>query len=245
MLFCNIDFNIKDKQELFLRTDNQVKCIITANAQLIWLANTIERYLAFMNENFVCFDGVHPLKQARKKNPVFNEFTKLSGSDIVYDFCAYANKNNLRVFFLGGKEDANKAAVENIRIKYGVEICGYSPEFQPYPFSQKFVNDCYQRLIAFKPDILFVGFGAPKQEFFIQDSKAFFNEIGIKYVIGCGGTFDFVSGNIRRAPSYISSMGLESIYRLIQEPNLMRLKRFFQSFRFYKYINSEPDFVLK
>lgn len=242
MEFCNINFNIRNKSDLFQKENESIKCIVTANAQLINFANTIERYLSFMNQNYVTFDGAIPLKWAKKKNKGFKDFEKLSGSDIVYDFCSYAKENQLRVFFLGGKKESNHGAVSVIRELYGIEIDGYSPEFENYPFSEKFVNDCYSHLNEFKPDILFVGFGSPKQEFFIQDSKEVFNTIGVKYVVGSGGTFEFVSGTIKRAPLLIQKMGLEGIYRFIKEPNLARVKRILESFKFFKYINHKPRF---
>lgn len=245
MIFCNINFNIRNKSDLFERESGSTKCIITANAQLIYFANTIERFLSFMNNNYVTFDGTVPLREARRKNKEFYEYDKLSGSDIVYDFCQYSKENNLKVFFLGGKEESNKEAVNIIKHKYGIQIEGFSPHFENYPFSDQFQEECASHLSVFKPDILFIGFGSPKQEFFIEDKVEFFNSIGIKYVIGSGGTFEFVSGKIHRAPKFIQKMGLEGLYRFLKEPNLMRIKRIFQSFKFYKYINNDPDFIVE
>jgi len=145
------------------------------------------------------------------------------------------------MFFLGGYEDSNKAAVEIIREKYGIEIDGYSPPYEKYPFSNTFIENCMSRISSFTPDIIFVGFGAPKQEWFIEEQFEKLNAIGVKYIIGSGGTFEFVSGKIKRAPAWISRIGFESVYRLLQELNIARLKRIFYSFRFFKYINHKPD----
>ena len=101
MIFCNINFNIRNKSDLFERESGSTKCIITANAQLIYFANTIERYLSFMNNNYVTFDGTVPLREARRKKKEFYEYEKLSGSDIVYDFCQYAKENNLKANIYG------------------------------------------------------------------------------------------------------------------------------------------------
>lgn len=242
MKFCNIDFNIPDRETLFLRNENETKCIVTANAQLIHFGNTIERYFNFMNSNDVCFDGTIPLKVARMKNKNFKKFEKLSGSEIIYDFCNYAKDNDLRMFLLGGKEISNTESVKILRENYNINIDGYSPKYEEYPFSEEFIKDCFDKLEIFRPDILFIGFGSPKQEFFIQDSKQFFNKIGIKYVVGCGGTFEFVSGKIKRAPVLIQKIGLESIYRLIMEPSRMRIKRILQSFKFLRFVKNAPNF---
>ena len=242
MKFCNIEFNILNKEQLFQRKKEEIKCIATVNAQFIVLANTNERYMNYINSNYATFDGEVPLKIAKKKNSEFKMAEKLPGSEIVYDFCEYAKANQLRVFFLGGKKSSNEEAVRKIREKYGIEIKGFSPDFENYPFSDKFISTCQKELIDFKPDILFVGFGAPKQEWFIEDNKKFFNEIGVKYAIGSGGTFEFVSGQIKRAPKWVQNAGLEGGYRFLSEISMNRLKRILFSFRFFKYVNGKPSF---
>lgn len=240
MEFCNINFNIHNKEQLFERTENETKCIATVNAQFIVLANTNKRYMDYINNNYSTFDGEVPLKAARRKNPSFNMSEKLPGSEIVYDFANYAKENNLKMFFLGGKQDSNSEAVLKIRNDYGIQIDGFSPEFENYPFSTKFTEQCITKISEYKPDIIFVGFGAPKQEYFIEDNIEIFKKLGVKFLIGSGGTFEFVSGKISRAPKWIQKCGLEGFYRLFQEFNLMRIKRILYSLKFYKYINNKP-----
>ena len=241
MKFCNIEFNILHKDDLFVRSENETKCIATVNAQFIVLANTDKRYMDYINSHYSTFDGEIPLKEAKKRYSEFKDAEKLPGSEIVYDFCQYAKENSLRMFFLGGYEDSNKAAVEIVKERYGIEIEGYSPPYEKYPFSDGFIENCMSRITEFKPDIIFVGFGAPKQERLIEEQLGKLNSIGLKYIIGSGGTFEFVSGKIKRAPAWISKIGLESVYRLLQELNIARIKRIFYSFRFFKYIKHKPE----
>ena len=236
MKFCNIDINITNKQELLRKTNQGVKCIVTVNAQIIVYANEDQRLLKFINKNYATLDGEVPLKVAKILYPDFRKVVKLSGSDIVYDFCYYAKKTNLKIFFRGGKEDSVKNAVKNIRKKYGIQVEGFSPEYEDYPFSEKFIKNCQVSIKKFQPDILFVGFGAKKQEYFMEDNQVFFEECKVQYVIGSGGTVDFVSGKIKRAPKYISKIGLEGFYRFFQEISFERAKRIGISFRFLKYI---------
>jgi len=176
-----------------------------------------------------------------KRRPKF-DFEKLSGSDIVYDFCEFAMKNRLKIFFLGGKEESNAAAVKTVREKYGIEIDDFAPPFEEYPFSDEFNKICLDKIRRFKPDILFVGFGAPKQEYWIDDHRDALPEAGVRYAIGCGGTFDFVSGAIKRAPPFIRKIGLEGVYRFFQEPNKLRFKRLIDSIKFFKYLWRKPEF---
>ena len=242
MKFCNINFTILNKEQLFTRKEDETKCIATVNAQFIVLANTTRRYMEYINANYATFDGEIPLKKARKYNPAFKNAQKLPGSEIVYDFAEYAREHGLKTFYLGGYKDSNSEAVKIIREKYGAEIEGFSPDYEPYPFSKKFTDECLDAIGKFKPHILFVGFGAPKQEYFIEENKQFLSSIGVQYVIGCGGTFEFVSGKIKRAPKWIQNTGLEGIWRLFQEFGIERIKRILYSFRFFKYIKGKPDF---
>ena len=124
MKFCNIEFNILHKDDLFVRLENETKCIATVNAQFIVLANTDKRYMDYINSHYATFDGEIPLKEAKKRYAEFKDAEKLPGSEIVYDFCQYAKENSLRMFFLGGYEDSNKVAVEIVKEHYGGERDG-------------------------------------------------------------------------------------------------------------------------
>lgn len=240
-MFCNIDFKLTDKSDLFKLKNGDPKCIVTVNAQFIVLANNNRRFMNILNKYDSTFDGEVPLKFARLRDEYKNA-EAIKGSEIIYDFINYSKENNLRMFLLGGKESSNTISVKKIREEYRVEVAGFSPEFEQYPFSENFVNECMNRIDNFKPDIIFVGFGAPKQEFFIEDHYEEFKRIGVKYIIGCGGTFEFLSGNIKRAPLWVSRAGLEGVYRLVQEFNISRIKRLIYSFGFFKFINNKPNF---
>lgn len=237
MNFCNIDINLTNKEEIFQNLNGETKCIVTVNAQIIVLANENQRLLEFINKNYATLDGEVPLKVAKIINPNFKKVIKLSGSDIVYDFCDYAKKNNLKLFFLGGKESSVRKAIENVRKKYDIQVDGFSPEFEDYPFSDRFIRECQNSIRKFEPDILFVGFGAGKQEYFMEDNQDFLEKCKVQYVIGSGGTVDFVSGKIKRAPRWISKTGLEGLYRFFQEISVARARRIYMSFKFFKYIH--------
>ena len=246
MKYCNLNINLTNKKELFTIDKEKPKCIVTLNAQIICLANTNKDLYDFVNSNYATIDGEIPLKIAKlvdHKN--FKNVEKLSGSEIIYDFCDFAKKNKMKLFFLGGMEDSNKQAVINIKKDYGIEVDGFSPEYENYPFSNKFVESCFKKMEKFKPDIVFVGFGAPKQEFFMRDNMERLKKCGVKFAIGSGGTVDFVSGKLKRAPKFIVKIGFEGVYRLTQEFNKARLKRLTKSFGFFKYIWKKPKFDKK
>lgn len=138
-------------------------------------------------------------------------------------------------------------AVEKLKERYNIEIEGYSPPYRPYPFDPAHNQIIINKIKNFKPDILFVAFGAVKQEFWIVEHQEILNSIGVKWAIGCGGAFDFVAGTIKRAPKFIQNIGLEWFYRLIREP-----KRLFRRyaivvplFIYYITLDLIKDLILK
>ena len=171
MEYCNLNINLTNKKELFEIDKKKPKCIVTLNAQIICLANTNEELYNFVNSNYATIDGEIPLKVGKIfRHKRFKNVEKLSGSEIIYDFCEFAKKNKMNLFFLGGMEDSNRQAVLNVKRDYGIEVGGFSPKYENYPFSKEFVDSCFKEMDKFKPDIVFIGFGAPKQEFFMRDN---------------------------------------------------------------------------
>lgn len=234
LIFANIRFTGLTKKDIFIET-NELKFIITVNAEFIVKANENKEFLEILNSAMCTFDGQVPYLIAKKKNPnIYIE--KLSGSDLIYDFANFAKIKNKRIFLLGGLEDSNKIAIEKLKEKYNISINGFSPEYKPFPFEKEHNDSIIKVISQFKPDILFVGFGALKQESWINLNKKELSEIGIKWVIGSGGTFEFVSGKIKRAPKVIQKIGLEGVFRFLKEPKFFRFYRLLQSLKIFKYV---------
>lgn len=142
---------------------------------------------------------------------------RISGSDILEYI------HDKRIYLLGGDPDSARLAKEYVEKTYpNISVVGAEtgPLFSitdntDIPFKE-ILNDIKEK----QPDIVFVGFGAPKQEFWIQKYK---------YIaphaiwIGVGGAIDYWSGQKKRAPKYMRHVGLEWLWRLITEP-----QRFFR-----------------
>lgn len=239
MRFCNVDINMLKLKDIFhCSSSEELKHIITVNAEGIVRANENSRLLQIMNNNCTTIDGQIPLWLFKRKYPKI-DVDKLSGSDIVYDICTWAEEKSYKVFLLGGNTDANYLSVVKLKVMYPkLEIFGFSPVYQPYPFSTTNELCIKEEIEHFSPDILFVGFGMEKQEYWIDDNREFLKSIGIQLVIGCGGTFEFISGKIKRAPLFIQRIGLEGFWRLCCEPKFFRLKRLLISLKIFRYFYS-------
>ncbi|MEK6697991.1 MAG: WecB/TagA/CpsF family glycosyltransferase [Nitrospirota bacterium] len=222
-------------REVLLREEGFLKIIVTVNAELIVLANEDERFKRLINANYATFDGQVPYLLARLKCRGAY-FEKISGSDFIYDACEFARKHVKRVFLLGGYTNSNRLAVERLKKEYDIEIEGFSPEHRPYPFDAVHNARILERLSSFGPHILFVGFGAKKQEFWIEDNKKLLKNIGVRWAVGSGGTFEMVSGQFRRASRFLQNVGLEGVYRMCKEPSLYRLKKLLNSIKMFRYL---------
>ena len=149
---------------------------------------------------------------------------KASGSDLVPHLCKRAANNNYSIFIIGGKEGvAEKAKEELKKMIPKINIVGtYSP---PIGFEKDSVeiNKINSLILNANPDILIACFGCPKQEKWIYENYTKYNA---KVSICAGATVDFLAGNVKRAPKWMSDYGLEWFFRFLQEPRRM-FKRYF------------------
>lgn len=143
---------------------------------------------------------------------------RITGVDFMKKICKIAGKNGNKVFLLGAKDGVAEATAEKlIKENPNLEIVG-TYAGTPKPKDEK---EIIEILNAFKPEILFVAYGAPQQEKWIF--KNYKKIKSLKIAMGVGGAFDFISGNTKRAPAIMQKTGLEWLYRLSKQPS--RIKR--------------------
>lgn len=232
--FAGLQFKCLTLSDVLKETDS-LRMIITVNSEFVVKAQEDDKFRTIINNNCSTFDGQVPFFFAKVKNKNVY-FEKLSGSSLIYDFCKLAKEKKKKIFLLGGYKQSNIGALKKLKEIYNIEIEGFSPSYKDYPFDTEHNKMILEKIESFKPDILFVGFGAVKQEYWINENKKELNKIGVKWAVGCGGTFEFVAGMIKRAPKLIQRVGLEGIWRLLAEPNLNRFNRLLISFKVFKYI---------
>lgn len=234
MNLCGINISCRSSDSLFNMPDSP-RIVVTVNAEGIVRANKDSKLKMIIDNSLSTIDGQIPLWLFKHKYPRV-PIEKISGSDLIYSLPDFAAKNNLRVFLLGGKEESNAQAIVNLRKKFpSLEIEGYSPPFENYPFCSKTNEEILRRIGLFKPDIIFVGFGMGKQEYWAYDNLEFFKTTATKLIIGSGGSFEFASGLIKRAPLFIQKSGLEGVWRLFKEFKWFRFKRLLLSTKIFYY----------
>ncbi|ESP95113.1 MULTISPECIES: WecB/TagA/CpsF family glycosyltransferase [Pseudoalteromonas] len=228
-----IDFKGLSKKEV-MNVDDELKFVTTVNAEFIVEANKNKDFLRILNNSVATFDGQIPYIIAKLKSG--KKFDKISGSDLIYDVIKKSKDSQEHVFLLGDREDVNQRAVDKAINEYGARCSGFSPPYEANGFSEQSNNAMLEKISNAKPTYLFVAFGAKKQEQWIYDNLEALQNIGVKWVVGCGGSISFFSGEIKRAPLWVQKAGLEGVYRLVQEPKLFRLVRLVKSLRVFFYV---------
>ncbi|MGE3313757.1 MAG: WecB/TagA/CpsF family glycosyltransferase [Planctomycetaceae bacterium] len=142
---------------------------------------------------------------------------RVAGSDLVPAlFSAASPDDKLRVFLLGGAPGVPAKAAENTEARWpGVEVVGtYSPPFG-FENDEAENQEILRRISEVRPDVLVVGFGAPKQELWVHKHR---EQIDAKAALCVGATIDFLAGNKPRAPKWMRHSGLEWVHRIVTEP---------------------------
>ncbi|MGL5440377.1 MAG: WecB/TagA/CpsF family glycosyltransferase [Filifactoraceae bacterium] len=198
--------------------------IVTPNSEIVMDANYDKKLGNFIeNADLVVPDGIGLVMGSKVIKKPLRE--RVTGIDLMDRLLKYADENKKSVYLLGAKDGTARMAGENIKKKYPNLIlagthhgyykgmhCGH----KGHPEEVEVLNEIKGKNV----DMLFIGFGAPKQEMFIDEYK---NVLGAKILMGVGGSFDVISGNIERAPQIYQKMGMEWFYRGIKEP--WRFKR--------------------
>jgi N-acetylglucosaminyldiphosphoundecaprenol N-acetyl-beta-D-mannosaminyltransferase len=188
--------------------------LATANVDFVVQAmEDVELRRILFDAHLVLADGM-PLVWASRRlgNPLPERVT---GSDMVPRLLRESESRGWRVFFLGGTPESVAQAAENTRAKHPrLQLVGaYSPPFRP--LLEMDHDDIKQRVQAARPDLLFVAFGCPKQEKWIN---MHYRDLGVPVSVGVGATIDFLAGTVKRAPVWMQQTGMEWAFRLAQEP---------------------------
>jgi N-acetylglucosaminyldiphosphoundecaprenol N-acetyl-beta-D-mannosaminyltransferase len=189
--------------------------VFTPNVDHVVQAEENERFRdAYAAAALSLVDGMPVLWASRLIGSPLPE--KVSGSDLVAPLLERAAARGWRVFFLGGLPGSAEGARDLLVARIpGLHVVGVaSPRIE--------VDGSHDAVIEVlrdaRPDLILVALGAPKQELF---SHAIADRVRPAVLVGIGGTLDFISGKIRRAPPWMSENGLEWLYRLAQEPRRM------------------------
>ena len=195
---------------------NEQKTIISyLNVQAVNLSFKYPWFREFLNRSDIVFcDGFGIILGAKILGlDIKHRNTPPDWIPLLAQMCA---EKNYRLAFLGSNPGiADKTAEVLIKDNPTLNIPfthhGYFNKSLDHPENEAVI----QSINAVKPDILLVGFGMPIQEKWIMEN---FERLDVKVFLPVGAAFDYVSGNVRRAPRWMTDHGLEWLGRLIIEP---------------------------
>jgi exopolysaccharide biosynthesis WecB/TagA/CpsF family protein len=163
----------------------------------------------------------------RRKYPQ-QPLRKLAGSDLMAVLAAHCTRHSQRLLLLGSHPQANGAAVQRLRQAWpGLQVAGYAPPtYQPgQPGEQQVLAHSLAAIQAWQPHYVVLGLGASREQAFAQALAAALD--GRVCGLFCfGGAIDLASGLVRRAPPLWQDIGLEGLWRVLEQPaRLGRLLR--------------------
>ncbi len=182
--------------------------IVTLGAEMVMAARKKHELREMLKKaSLIVPDGGGILWAAKKLGDPLKE--KVAGIELIEKISSQSGRKNWNLFFLGGKPGISEKAVQKLRNKFpDMKIVG---SYHGY-FNHKEIPPILKNE---KIDILFVGMGFPYQENWILNHC---QALQIPVGIGVGGSFDVLSGELKRAPKWMINLNLEWFYRLIQEP---------------------------
>lgn len=210
------------------------KYICISNVHTTVTAYRDEKYREVQNGSALSLPDGKPLSIVQRRRGYQNA-GRVPGPDLMPEIFALSEKKGYRHYFYGSKQSTLDALKEKLLEKYPkLNIVGmYSPPFRP--MTEEEDNEAVERINAAKPDFIWVGLGAPKQEIWMAQ-----HEDRVKGVmLGVGAGFDFHAGTIKRAPKWMQEICMEWLYRIMQDPKRLLWRYLDTNFSFLWYLWKE------
>ena len=204
--------------------------VFTPNVDHVVMAEHDERFrTAYAAAALSLVDGTPVLWASRLLRTPLP--AKISGSDLVMPLLRRAAERGYRVYFLGGAEGVAELAKSKLEAELpGIQIVGTDASRIDVGELAE-ADEVVERIQRAAPDLVLVALGAPKQEIWSYTRA---ERLKPAVLIGVGASLDFVAGVQKRAPRWMSKVGLEWLYRLAQEPRRLAAR----------YLLRDPEFCL-
>jgi N-acetylglucosaminyldiphosphoundecaprenol N-acetyl-beta-D-mannosaminyltransferase len=140
---------------------------------------------------------------------------RVTGIDLLTELLAVCADEGFKPYFLGATPKTSKRAAKRVLEKYpSIRFAGARDGY----FSADQEKQVVDGIRSSGADCLFIGMPTPRKERFLA---AYRDELNVSFIMGVGGAFDVLAGQIRRAPARMQQLGLEWLYRVYQEPGRM------------------------
>lgn len=219
----NMEAAVKRVDKYITAYDNKRYMVVTPNSEMLVMAYDNPDFADILNRADLSIpDGAGVVLASHMLNSPLEE--RVAGFDLMGKLLELAQERDYRVFFLGGKESVLEKALNKIKNNFpGLKIVGFHHGYLDPDLTVWLIEE----INGLDVDILFVGMGVPLQERFLNDNLA---KLKVKVAMTVGGSYDVLADEVKRAPQWMQKLGLEWLFRLIQEPfrigRMMALPRF-------------------
>jgi N-acetylglucosaminyldiphosphoundecaprenol N-acetyl-beta-D-mannosaminyltransferase len=165
------------------------------------------------NSDVVSIDGMGIIWGARCVGLPAN--VRVTGIDLLAELLAVCAYEGFRPYFLGATPEVAEQAARRVREKHpSIQFAGVKDGY----FTREQEAQIVDAIRNSKADCLFIGMPTPRKERFLATYR---DELNVPFIMGVGGAFDVLAGQIQRAPARMQQLGLEWLYRIYQEPGRM------------------------
>ena len=201
-------------------------CVSNVHTTVVSYENP--EYCSIQNGGIMAIPDGGPLSSIGKKRGC-EEMERTTGPSYMEEIFKISVQKGYKHYFYGSTDDTLNKLKINLEKKYsGINIVGmYSPPFRPLNIDENI--EIVDRINILKPDFVWIGLGAPKQEYWMAENQGKVRG----FMVGVGAGFDYFAGNIKRAPKWMQNNNLEWLYRLIQDPRRL----------FFRYLKTNMKFI--
>lgn len=197
--------------------------VCVTNVHTDVMAHDNPKYGRVQNRAVLAVPDGKPLEYMLRKKG-HPEAERIAGPELLPALCALSEEKGYRHFFYGASEETLQKLKTNLMRAFPqLQIAGtYAPPFKALSeTSAEEMAAEAARINETRPDYVWVGLGAPKQEFWMARQEGRVNAV----MLGVGAAFEFHAGTVKRAPKWVQDLYLEWLYRLLQDPKRL-LKRY-------------------
>jgi len=192
------------------------KIIANHNLHSLYLCQNDQKlHNLFDKAALIHIDGMSLVFFARLLGFRVSKEQRVTYVDWIWPLMSEAERMGWRVFFLGSKPGVGEAALKKLKKEYPtLNFRTHHGYFDNIPDSEENLR-VLKRINSFRPNILMVGMGMPRQEHWIIDN---FDRIDVNVILTAGACMDYLAGTIPTPPRWLGRIGLEWLYRFACEP---------------------------
>ena len=194
--------------------EEQIHHVVVNAGKIVAMQSDLQLRQSVNESDLINADGQAVVWASRFLGKPLKE--RVAGIDLMVNLVEIAHQNRYKIFFFGAKAEIVKTVVEKYSNKYSSDIiAGYRNGY----FKKEEEGDIAKEIAESGANILFVAISSPTKENFLYENKHLLKNVN--FIMGVGGSFDVVSGKVKRAPLWMQNSGLEWFYRFAQEPKRM------------------------